>query len=265
MFGTYPTKPPSTKVSEEWSGGPFSESVIKHAIEKGLVSINIHNLRNWAMDKRGTVDDKPYGGGPGMVMKVELFDKALQDLGVRKWVLDKKTKTYNLKPNTSARVILLTPSGKIFNQSLAKKLSHYPRLVLLCGHYEGVDERVSKLADEEISIGDYVLTGGELPAMVIVDAVVRLIPGVLGKEESKKIESFAKVKIDKTLTKTYHLKPNIYHLLEYPQYTRPENYKGMKVPKILLSGNHQKIAEWRIKKAIEKTKKIRPELLKKTP
>jgi len=245
MFGTYPTKPLSAKISEESSGGPFSESIIKHAIEKGLVSINIHNLRNWAIDKRGTVDDKPYGGGPGMIMRIDVIDTALN----------------KLKTSTS-KTILLTPSGKPFNQKIAQKLAKEKHLILICGHYEGVDERVSKLVDEKISIGDYVLTGGELPAMVIIDAVVRLIPGVLGKEESKKIESFAKVKIDKTLAKNYHLKPNTYHLLEYPQYTRPENYKGMKVPKILLSGDHQKIAEWRVKKAIEKTKKIRPDLLK---
>jgi tRNA (guanine37-N1)-methyltransferase len=244
--------------------GPFSESIIKRAQEKGLVKINIHNLRDWATDKRKTVDDRPYGGGPGMVMKVEPFDKALQDLGVRKWVFDKETKTYNLKPNTSARVILLTPSGKVFNQSLAKKLSRYPRLVLLCGHYEGIDERVKKLVDEEISIGEYVLTGGEIPAMVIVDTVVRLIPGVVGKKESLEWESFSTQPkrlniLNKRNNSTISTREA---LLEYPQYTRPEVYKGMKVPQILLTGDHKKIAEWRLKKAIERTRKRKPDLLK---
>lgn len=199
--------------------GPFSESIIKRAQEKGLVSINLHNLRNWATDKRKTVDDRPYGGGPGMIIRVDIIDRALLDLKA-------KARSKNLK------TILLSPKGKVFNQKIAQKLSRLDHLILICGHYEGVDERVKKLVDEEISIGQYVLTGGELPAMVVVDAVVRLIPGVLGKKESLKEESF--------------LEDNF---LEYPQYTRPEEYKGMRVPKILLSGNHQKIRQWRMKKA----------------
>lgn len=214
--------------------GPFSESIIKRAIEKGLVTIRIHNLRDWATDKHKTVDDKPYGGGAGMVMRVDVIDRALNDI---------KAKNQGLK----SKVILLTPSGKLFNQKIAKTLSSQSNLILICGHYEGVDARVEKLVDEEISIGDYVLTGGELPAMVLVDAIVRLIPGVLGKEESLKQESFMN------------------NLLEYPQYTKPRIYKNMKVPQVLLSGDHKKIADWRIQMAIKRTKKMRPKLLKDAP
>lgn len=218
--------------------GPFSESIIKRAIEKGLVSINIYNLRNWASDKHKTVDDKPYGGGAGMVMRVDVIDRALQDIKTRR---------------QKAKVILLTPSGKLFNQKKALSLSRFSNLIFICGHYEGFDARVEKLVDEEISIGDYVLTGGELPAMVMIDTVVRLIPGVLGKEESLQEESFSKLKIENS---------KIENLLEYPQYTRPKEYSGIRVPKILLSGNHEKVAKWRLKKAIEKTKRVRPKIFK---
>jgi len=218
--------------------GPFEESIIKRAQEKGKVKIKIHNLRNWAKDKHQTVDDRPFGGGTGMILMVQPVDDALQELRQK-----------------DSWVVLLTPQGKVFNQVLAKKLSQKNHLILICGHYEGVDERIRKyLVDEEISIGDYILTGGELPAMVVAEATVRLLPGVLEKPEAIKSESFC-------LNDSNHLKER--QLLEYPQYTRPANYKGWKIPKILLSGNHQKIAEWRRKKAIEKTKKLRPDLLEK--
>jgi len=211
--------------------GPFEESIVKRAQEKGLVKIKIHNLRNWAIDKRGSVDDKPYGGGVGMALRVEPIHEALQSL---------KSKVKNLK----SKVILLDPAGKPFNQKKALELSKLNRLILICGHYEGVDERVREyLVDEEISIGDYILTGGELPAMVVIDTIVRLIPGVLKKPDATKSESFSP-------------------LLEYPQYTRPENFRGWKVPGVLLSGNHKKIEEWREKKSLERTKKRRPDLLK---
>jgi tRNA (guanine37-N1)-methyltransferase len=253
MFGACPAKP--------WrSGGPFSESIIKRAQEKGIVKINIHNLRDWATDKRKTVDDKPYGGGPGMVMRVDIIDRALRDL--KSEIRNPKSETNSKLQIPKSKTILLTPAGKLFNQKKARSLSQLSNLILICGHYEGVDERVRQLVDEEISIGDYVLTGGELAAAVLVDTVVRLIAGVLGKKESSKIESFSSVKINEKLAKTYHLSPKSYHVLEYPQYTRPENYKGMKVPKILLSGDHKKIAEWRLKKSIERTRKRKPDLLK---
>lgn len=209
-------------------GGPFSESIIKRAQKNDKVKITIHNLRDWTEDKHKTVDDKPFGGGPGMVMMVEVLDKAIKSLREK-----------------DSQVILMTPQGKQFKQAEAQRLSSLKHLIFICGHYEGVDERVREnLIDEEISIGDYVLTGGEMPAMVIVDAVVRLIPGVLGKDESVKDESFS------------------HNLLEYPQYTRPADYKDWRVPEVLLSGNHQAIKQWREKSALKKTKQRRADLLK---
>jgi len=207
--------------------GPFDESIVKRAQEKGLVKIKIHNLRNWATNKHGTVDDRPYGGGAGMIMRVDAIERAILKI-----------------KNQKSKIILLTPQGKVFNQKTAKKLSKHDHLILICGHYEGIDERVREnLVDEEISIGDYILTGGELPAMIVTDAIVRLIPNVLKKPEAIKEESFSK------------------NLLEFPQYTRPADFKNWKVPKVLLSGDHKKIEKWRKKKALEKTKKRRPDLL----
>jgi len=218
--------------------GPFDESIIQRAQKKGVVEIKIHDLRKWAVDKRGTVDDRPYGGGTGMILMVEPIYKAIRELKNSKF---------------ETKVILLDPRGKVFKQKTAQKLSKEKHLIFICGHYEGVDERVREhLVDEVISIGDYILTGGELPAMVITDAVVRLLPGVLEKPEATKEESFTRY--DNTCP---HVKKGT---LEYPQYTRPENFMGWKVPKILLSGDHQKIAEWRKKKAEELTKKLRPDL-----
>ena len=211
--------------------GPFGESIIRRAEDRGLVEIKIHNLRDWVKDKRKTVDDRPYGGGVGMILMVEPIYNALKDL-----------KNEKIK---GEKTILLTPRGKVFNQKTAQKFSKLKHLIFITGHYEGYDERIAKYADEEISIGDYVLTGGELPVMVIVDSVVRLIPGVLEKSNAVKNESFAK------------------NLLEFPQYTRPEKFEGLVVPKILLSGNHKKIEEWRAREALKKTKKVRPDLTRK--
>lgn len=211
--------------------GPFNESLILRAQKRGLINLKIHNLRDWAKGKHRQVDDSPYGGGAGMVIKVDVLDRALSTL-----------KSKIQKPKS--KIILLTPQGKKFNQQTAKKLAKYKHLILIAGHYEGFDERIRKLVDEEISIGDYVLTGGELPAMVITDAIVRLLPGVVGKNESIKNESFEN------------------NLLDYPVYTKPEIFKGQRVPKILLSGDHKKIAEWRQKEAQKRTQKRRPDLLK---
>lgn len=191
-------------------------SILRRARTEQLIDIHLHQLRDWATDKHHTTDDTPYGGGAGMVMKVEPFDRCLHDL-------------QSIEPEKKTRIILLSAKGKRFVQSDAKRLSHYDRLILLCGRYEGVDERVAlHLADEELSLGDFVLTGGELPAMVVVDAVARLLPGVLGNAESALTESFSD---DATL--------------EYPQYTKPELYGDWAVPKILLSGHHAAIARWR--------------------
>jgi len=207
--------------------GPFSESLISRAIKNKAVKIKIHNLRDWAEGKHRQVDDSPYGGGAGMVLKIDVMDRAVQ-------VLKKR----------GTKIILLTPQGKTFNQKIAKKLSEQDHLILICGHYEGFDERIRNLVDEEISIGDYILTGGELPAMIVADTVVRLLPGVVGKNESVKNDSFEN------------------NLLDYPVYTKPEIYKRKRVPKILLSGDHQKIAKWRQKEAKRRTQKRRPDLLK---
>lgn len=228
--------------------GPFDESIVKRAQEKKLVEIKIYNLRKWAVDKHGTVDDRPYGGGTGMILMVEPIVKAIEEV--------KKSCPIS-RVSCREKAILLTPQGKVFNQQMAKKLSKLDHLILICGHYEGYDERVREFVDEEISIGDYILTGGEIPAMVLVDTIVRLIPGVLEKPEATKCESFSNPQI---LNTKYQIPDTI--LLEYPQYTRPENFHSLKVPEILLSGNHQKIAAWREKEALKRTRSRRPDLLK---
>jgi tRNA (guanine37-N1)-methyltransferase len=195
---------------------PFNASIIKRAESRNLIEINVHDLRKWGEGERRNVDDKPYGGGPGMLLRVDIIDNALKDL---------RTK--------SSKVILLDATGERFVQKKAVELSKCDHIILIAGHYEGVDHRVHEnLVDEVISIGDFVLTGGEIPAMLIVDSVIRLLPGVLGKDESSEIES--------------HKEPGY---LEYPQYTRPEDYKGHKVPSILLGGNHKEIKDWRDKKS----------------
>ena len=208
----------------------LGESIIKRAQEKKKVKIHVHDLRDFALDKRRTIDDRPFGGGPGMILMAQpIFD------AVKK-----------IKAKKGAQVILMCPTGKKLTQKLAKKLTAFKQLIVICGHYEGVDERVrGGIVDESISIGDYVLTGGELPAMVLVDSVTRLLPGVLGKEASLDTESFDE------------------NLLEYPQYTRPANFRGKKVPDVLLSGNHEAIKKWRKTQAVLKTKKMRPDLLEK--
>lgn len=220
--------------------GPFDESILRRAQDKGLVEIKIHNLRSWATDERGTVDDRPFGGGPGMILKPEPIFNAVEEI--------KKTRRHK-----NIKTILLTPQGKLFNQKLVQELSKQENLILVCGHYEGFDERIREnLVDEEISIGDYVLTGGELPAMVLTDAVVRLIPDVLRKGGNDSFSCYPKRVTRKRVTPL---------LLEYPQYTRPEDFRGLKVPETLLSGNHQKIEKWREEQATKKTKKRRPDLL----
>jgi tRNA (guanine37-N1)-methyltransferase len=209
----------------EMFAGPFEASIVKRARDKSLVEIKIHNLRDWATDKYKSVDDRPYGGGAGMILRVDILDKAVQDIKLK--VQDSKFKT---------KMILLDAGGKTFNQKKAYELSQENHLIIICGHYEGVDHRVHEhIADEVISIGDYVLSGGEIPAMVVVDTVVRLLPGVLGNEQSLIEESFSRVEEQESGRVE----------VEYPQYTRPEEYKGWKVPEVLLSGNHKQIQDWR--------------------
>ena len=209
--------------------GFLTESIIGRTVKKGLIEIKIINIRDFATDKHKTVDDRPFGGGPGMVMKPDVAERTIN---------------FAKRNLENPYVILLTPQGKKFDHNMSKKLAHKKNIILVCGHYEGFDERIRKFADEEISIGDYVLTGGEVPAMILADAIMRQIPGVLGKIESTKEESFSE------------------KYLEYPQYTRPSNYKGMRVPEVLLSGDHKKIKEWREQQSIKRTKIRRKDLLK---
>ncbi len=221
--------------------GPFDTSMLKKAKDMGAVEINIHNLRDWATDKHKTVDDRPFGGGKGMVLRVDIVHSAISTLRV------KEQESKRVKEST----ILLSPQGKVFNQAKARKLSSVDHLILVAGHYEGFDERIAEnLVDEEISIGDYVLTGGEIPAMVMVDSIVRLLPGVL-EEEATESESFQQKTINSKQIK----------MLDHPSYTRPEKYLGWSVPKVLLGGNHKEIDIWRKNAALAKTKKVRPELL----
>lgn len=210
----------------------FAEGILKRAIEKGLVETRVHNLRDYTTDRHKTVDDYSYGGGPGMVMKPEPFFKALQSIN---------------SDGIETCTIMLTPRGKTFDQDMAVSLSaEKRRLLFICGRYEGIDERVSEgLVDMEVSTGDYILTGGELPALVIIDSVVRLLLGALGDEHSVDEESFS------------------WGLLDYPHYTRPSEYQGMKVPEVLLSGNHKDITVWRRKEALRATLNRRPELFQK--
>ena len=216
--------------------GPFNTSMLKKAQDEKLVEINIHDLRRWTKDTHKTVDDRPFGGGSGMILKVEPIHEALIEL-----------RTNNSK------VILLSPQGKLFTQKMAEKLSKLKHLILISGHYEGFDERIREhLIDEEISIGDYILTGGELPAMVVTDSIVRLIPGVLDPDAVMH-ESFSR-STDKGKLKT---------LLDFPTYTRPADFKGWRVPEVLLSGNHSEIDKWREQESFKKTKKKRPDLLNK--
>lgn len=210
----------------------LENSILKIANEKKLAKYYLHNIRDFSEDKHKCVDDKPYGGGAGMVMKPGPVFNAVEAVEAQEGLPSKR--------------ILLTPQGETFNQDIAKKLSEESRIMIICGHYEGFDERIrSGLEALEISIGDYVLTGGEIPAMVIIDTIVRLIPGVLGGKDSLKDESF------------------VNRILEYPQYTRPVEFRGMEVPEVLKSGNHRKIEEWRMEKAMMRTQERRPDLLDK--
>ena len=218
---------------------PLGESMMKRAQENRIVDLRIHNLRDWATDKHHVVDDAPFGGGQGMVMKPEPIFAAVEEL--RK-TPNAERRTPNAELQTP-RVTLMSPTGKRFDQQMADELSQESHLIIICGHYEGVDHRVIEhLVDLEVSIGDYVLTNGAIPAVVLVDAIVRLLPGALGNEQSAADDSFS------------------YGLLEAPQYTRPAEFRGWKVPDVLLSGNHAEIANWRKEQAIKRTKQNRPDL-----
>lgn len=223
--------------------GPFEHGVVARAQKAGLVHIRIHNLRDWTRDAHRTVDDRPFGGGAGMVLKPEPVFEAVETILPR-------------RDPARHRVVLLSAQGRLFAQPDARRLARYEEILLICGRYEGVDERVSQyLADEELSIGNYVLSGGELAAAVVVDAVGRLLPGVLGNEESSEWESFSFPQgEDRPLG-----------ILDCPHYTRPADFRGWRVPEVLLSGNHAEIRRWRLQAALEKTRRMRPDLLAAAP
>ncbi|MHB8769486.1 MAG: tRNA (guanosine(37)-N1)-methyltransferase TrmD [Syntrophales bacterium] len=214
----------------EMFSSPCGCSLLKRALDKGLIALHLHDIRDYAEDKHRMTDDAPYGGGGGMVMKVEPIARALEGVPLER---------------EDVPVVLLTPQGEPFSQRIAEEFASRPQLVLVCGHYEGVDERVrTRLVNREISLGDYVLTGGELSAMVVMDAVARLVPGVLGNAESARTDSFST------------------GLLEYPHYTRPAQYRGWEVPAVLLGGNHREIEMWRRRESLLRTRRRRPDLLK---
>ena len=237
--------------------GPLDYGIVRRAREAGLIEISIHDLRDFTTDKHRTVDDRPFGGGEGMVLKPEPLFECVESLGVA----PREERT--MKPRPAAvkeSVILLSPQGEMFTQSVAQDLAALERIVLICGRYEGVDERVAEgLADREISIGDYVLSGGELGAAVIVDTIARLIPGALGNQASAQQESFT------SACKTKSVGPDSTcasgGLLDYPHYTRPAEFRGMAAPEVLIGGNHEQIRKWRRAKALEKTLRNRPDLL----
>jgi len=217
----------------DFFGGLFDCGVVGRAIRDGVIGMQVHNLRDWTSDRHKTVDDRPFGGGEGMLLKPEPLFEAVESI----WP----------QPAPGRRVVLLTPQGRLFRQEIARELSQCRELMLLCGRYEGVDERVAEhLADVELSVGDYVLSGGELAAATVIDAVARLVPGVLGNEESAIRESFASEGI-----------------LDWPQFTRPAEFRGWSVPPVLLGGNHAEIRRWRKQAAVKKTARLRPDLLAK--
>jgi tRNA (guanine37-N1)-methyltransferase len=215
----------------EFFRGPFEHGVVARAQSAGLLQIQVHNLREWTFDRHKTVDDRPFGGGEGMVLKPEPLFRAVESVWPER--------------TPDRKIVLLSAQGRLFNQVMARRLSEASGLLLICGRYEGVDERVAEhLADEEIAIGDYVLSGGELAAAVVIDAVARLIPGVLGNEDSRVFESFG-----------------CDGVLDCPHYTRPADFRGWKVPEVLLNGNHAEIRQWRRQRALDKTARLRPDLM----
>jgi len=252
----------------EFFHGPLDYGIVRRARETKLIDVAIHDLRNFTHDRHRTVDDRPFGGGEGMVLKPEpLFDAVESLIGP---VKDAQTS----RPEMRTAVVLLSASGKLFQQEMVRRFSQLERMILICGRYEGVDERVAEhLATDEISIGDFVLSGGELPTAMVLDAVTRLIPGALGNEDSAENESFSAIhhrpgtseqvpsSPDATERRITAHEPTNRGILDYPHYTRPQNFRGWEVPEILMSGNHEQIRQWRHRTALEKTRRNRPDLL----
>ena len=243
----------------EFFTGPLDHGIVRRAQEAGIAQIHVQDLREFTKDRHKTVDDRPFGGGEGMVLKPEPLFEAVEKL------LGQPMGDSSQKPAlpTNATVVLLSAAGKLFTQETARRLAKLERIVLICGRYEGVDERVAEhLATEEISVGDYVLSGGELPAAIVLDAVTRLLPGALGNEASTENESFRKLEAEEPIlnaSKSPSGKARL--LLDYPHYTRPAEYRGWKVPDVLIGGHHAEVAKWRAQQAVEKTRRNRPDLL----
>ncbi|MGH9730284.1 MAG: tRNA (guanosine(37)-N1)-methyltransferase TrmD [Candidatus Acidiferrales bacterium] len=252
----------------EFFRGPLDHGIVRRAREAKLIDVAIHDLRNFTHDRHRTVDDRPFGGGEGMVLKPEpLFDAVESLIGPAK---DAQTS----QPAMGTAIVLLSASGKLFRQEMARKFAQLERVILICGRYEGVDERVAEhLATDEISIGDFVLSGGELPAAMVLDAVTRLIPGALGNEDSAENESFSATREKRETGEQIPSVPDATErritvhesasrgILDYPHYTRPQNFRGWEVPETLMSGNHEQIRQWRHRTALEKTRRNRPDLL----
>ena len=243
----------------EFFAGPLDHGIVRRAREAGIVQIHVQDLREFTKDRHKTVDDRPFGGGEGMVLKPEPLFEAVEKL------LGKSMGDSVQAPAlpTETTVVLLSAAGKLFTQETARRLAKLERIVLICGRYEGVDERVAEhLATEEISVGDYVLSGGELPAAIVLDAVTRLLPGALGNEASTENESFRKLEAEESVSMAGESHPRKARLLlDYPHYTRPAEFRGWKVPDVLIGGHHAEVAKWRARQAEEKTRRNRPDLL----
>ena len=247
----------------EFFNGPLDHGIVRRTSEAGLIHVHVQNLREFTKGRHRTVDDRPFGGGEGMVLKPEPLFEAVESLLGRS--VGDAAKQNEQDPGTA--IVLMSAAGRLFDQETARRYSQLQRIILICGRYEGVDERVAEhLANEEVSIGDFVLSGGELPAMLVVDAVTRLLPGALGNEASSQNESFSELqavtaKPDKSWNTTRSESgKEVRMLLDFPHYTRPAEYRGWKVPEILISGNHAEVAKWRKQKAVEKTRRNRPDL-----
>lgn len=244
----------------DFFSGPLDYGIVRRARNAGLIEIGIHDLRGFTQDRHRTVDDRPFGGGEGMLLKPEPLFDCVESLGV-------KPREERMQPESRETVVMLSASGKLFNQAMAQELSAMERIVLVCGRYEGVDERVTEhLADREVSVGDFVMSGGELGAALVLDCVTRLLPGALGNEASNKTESFSAVQAEAKFDELGRLEPDSTAatggLLDAPHYTRPAEFRGWPVPEVLLNGNHEEIRRWRRRKVLEKTFRNRPELLR---
>ncbi len=240
----------------EFFGGPLNHGILRRAQESGLVEVHAQDLRAFTKNRHRTVDDRPFGGGEGMVLKPEPLFEAVESLAGK----SAGSATERSAPDPKTAIVLMSAAGKLFNQEMARRYAQLERIIFICGRYEGVDERVAEyLATEEVSVGDFVLSGGELPALLVIDAVTRLLPGALGNEASSQNESFSERLPTDASMRTRHKSNHV--LLDFPHYTRPAEYRGWAVPEVLIGGNHAEVEKWRRAAAIEKTRRNRPDLL----